>query len=123
MECSLVAGISAVTSIPTPALLQALLLLSSELQRLGVCLEDDRRQQRAGFTLRRFIATYLAMLQSESTALFSDISQLLRDLAFLQRLQNLWGHDDSVLSQTIDEYIVRREEVSGVFSGHDSLLI
>ncbi|RPD55909.1 hypothetical protein L227DRAFT_509454 [Lentinus tigrinus ALCF2SS1-6] len=102
---------SVVSSIPSPTLLQALLSLSSEMQRLGVCLEDDRRQEQAGSALRRFITTYLDRLPSGPATLPSTDLQQLRDLAFLQRLQQYWGDDNAGLSDHIDQCISQRREV------------
>ncbi|KAI0719966.1 hypothetical protein C8T65DRAFT_634464 [Cerioporus squamosus] len=97
--------------LPSPGLLQALLSLSSEMQSLGVCLEDDRRQHRAGSTLRRFIATYLARIQSEPSQLPLSDLQVLCDLAFLQRLNDYWGNDITGVSEQLDACIARRSEL------------
>ncbi|RDX51056.1 hypothetical protein OH76DRAFT_1507349 [Lentinus brumalis] len=97
-------GDSVAPRFPSPALLQALLSLSSEMQRLGVCLEDDRRQHRGGSTLRRFIAICVASEPS-----FSDL-QFLWDLAFLQTLHECWGEHNSGVSQQLDACIARRRQ-------------
>ncbi|KAI0734996.1 hypothetical protein C8Q76DRAFT_710587 [Earliella scabrosa] len=93
---------------PSPALTQALLSLSSELQQLGVCLDDDRRKRQAGSTLRRFTAAYLDVSEQDAIA-YAPGLQALWDLIFLQMLDQLWSDENSQFSDRIATTITRQQ--------------
>ncbi|KAI1789825.1 hypothetical protein LXA43DRAFT_974094 [Ganoderma leucocontextum] len=94
---------------PSHALTQALLSLSSEMQQLGVCLDEARRRQQVGSVLRRFIAVYLARLPPDASGPDGHL-QALWDLAFLERLAQVWGKDTSETSERIAASISRRRD-------------
>ncbi|TBU34734.1 hypothetical protein BD311DRAFT_802305 [Dichomitus squalens] len=99
---------STAPSRPSHALAQALLSLSFELQQLGVCLEGDRRRLQVASALRRFVVAYLARL--ERNAPESIDIQTLWDLAFLQKLTQLWGKDTSDTSDRLAASITARRD-------------
>ena len=95
---------------PSHSLVHALLLLSSELQQLGVRLDDDWRQQQAGSTLRRFVTVCVDRLEP-STSPGDNGVQCLWDLTFLQKLYRLWGPDTTTTSERIEASISRQRDV------------
>ncbi|KAM5533953.1 hypothetical protein V8D89_012378 [Ganoderma adspersum] len=85
---------------PSHSLTQALLSLSSEMQQLGVCLDEDRRRQRAGSVLHRFCAVYLSRLPLDASGPEGH-HQALWDLALLEKLAQAWGKETSETSERI----------------------
>ncbi|PIL31763.1 hypothetical protein GSI_06467 [Ganoderma sinense ZZ0214-1] len=97
---------------PSHALTQALLSLSSEMQQLGVCLDEDCRRQRAGSMLCRFCAVYLSRLPPDASHPKGH-RQVLWDLAFLEKLSHVWGKETFETSQRIATSISSTRNVLG----------
>ncbi|KAI0778364.1 hypothetical protein BD413DRAFT_465008 [Trametes elegans] len=95
---------------PSPALTEALLLLSGDMQQLGVCLDDDHRRRQVGSTVQQFIGAFVERLERDGSEVYSDDLNILWDLSFLQQLVRSWGPDASDASQRIDASIARWRE-------------
>ncbi|KAI0652031.1 hypothetical protein C8Q79DRAFT_73511 [Trametes meyenii] len=87
---------------PSPYLTEALLSLSSEMQQLGVCLDDQRRQQLVRTTLLKFIVALVDQPEREVALQCSHAAQLLWDVSFLRQLAQLWGLSAGDVMERID---------------------
>ncbi|KAL1951513.1 hypothetical protein VTO73DRAFT_662 [Trametes versicolor] len=102
-------GDAILPSRPSTVLTEALLSLSSEMQQLGSCLDDDRRQRQVGLTVDRFIAAFLERQEKLPRRHTEDL-QLLWDATFLRRLARLWETTAKDVLERIDANIARWRE-------------
>ncbi|OSD03253.1 hypothetical protein PYCCODRAFT_1409591 [Trametes coccinea BRFM310] len=92
---------------PSPGMTEALLSLSSEIQHLGVSLDQDYRQQQIGSTLQRFVLAVCDRLQNDTAAVGP---QVLWDLSFLRQLVSAWGSSCQDASERIDNTAIALQE-------------
>ncbi|KAI8990445.1 hypothetical protein BD414DRAFT_458895 [Trametes punicea] len=78
---------NSVPSRPSPAMIQALLSLSSEMQYLDICLEDEGRRLRVASTLQEFVVAVINRVEQDNPPIRP---QLLWDLTLLRQLVRLW---------------------------------
>ncbi|OJT10057.1 Conserved oligomeric Golgi complex subunit 1 [Trametes pubescens] len=102
-------GDTILPSRPSTSLTEALLSLSSEMQQLGACLDDVRRQQQVGLTVEQFIAAFLARQEKLPRRHAEDL-QLLWDATFLRRLARLWETTAKNVLERVDANIARWRE-------------
>lgn len=81
------------------------------MQQLGVCLDEDRRRQRAGSVLHRFCAVYISRLPLDASGPEGH-HQTLWDLTLLEKLALAWGNETSETSERIATSISSRRHVS-----------
>ncbi|KAI0361425.1 hypothetical protein OH77DRAFT_1492477 [Trametes cingulata] len=98
---------------PSPGLTEALLSLSREMQQLGVCLDNERRQRQVYSTLNRFTVMILDRLEQDSLRGPAKGLQLLWDLSFLQQLARLWETDAEDVVERIGAYMTSLQEGIG----------
>ncbi|KAI0639590.1 hypothetical protein C8Q77DRAFT_1224547 [Trametes polyzona] len=106
---------------PSSVLTEALLSLSSEVQQLGVCLDNARRQQQIRLALEQFVVTYLDA-EGVLSPSYAEGLQALWDASFLRRLSQLWEGTARDVLDRIDAYIARqREGADDAFPPHSDI--
>ncbi|KAI0673317.1 hypothetical protein C8Q78DRAFT_1067674 [Trametes maxima] len=92
---------------PSPYLTETILFLSSELQRLGVCLDGECRQQLVRTTLVKFIIAFVNRSERDARPQRTHTAQLLWDFSLLRQLAQLWGIGVEDVIQRIDASTAR----------------
>ncbi|KAI0375182.1 hypothetical protein BV20DRAFT_960271 [Pilatotrama ljubarskyi] len=90
---------------PSSNLMQALMSLATEMQQLGVCLNDERRRLQVGSTLTHFVVSFIDRLEQSPMHRHAGGPQLLWDLSFLRGLARLWETSADLAVQRIDASI------------------
>ncbi|KAH9858012.1 hypothetical protein C2E23DRAFT_864999 [Lenzites betulinus] len=112
---SLLKGSVVLTNRPSAGLTEALLSLSSEMQHLGVYLDDDRHRREVGLTLEQFAATFLDE-QERASPRHANGHQLLWDVSFLRLLTRLRETTSKDVLERLDAYLARLRERDDVKS-------
>ncbi|KAI0654239.1 hypothetical protein C8Q70DRAFT_1087860 [Cubamyces menziesii] len=92
---------------PSAELTDALLSLSSEIQSIGVSLDDDIRQTQVYPTLQRFVHTFLDAVAENCP----PSTQCLWDLSFLRQLAASWEPTARALLEQIDATVTKLRDM------------